>query len=105
MRFWIALLLVGCTPKVGGDQELCGRAAAMFEKCETLDGNKLQKSLTVDRWRGLCRAVLSGDTKQLMPNTLELYAAMDDETKRDLQVQARCQAAAETCAAYQTCSK
>jgi hypothetical protein len=90
-------------------QEVCAKAAAMFEKCEELgsDGSdaKLQNSLTIDRWRGLCRAVMTGETKQLMPNALELYNAMDDGTKAGLRVQAECTAKAATCAEYAACSK
>jgi hypothetical protein len=65
MRWLVIIALVAC--KGGGvskEQETCARAAAMFEKCEQLDAEgsdaKLQNSLAIDRWRGLCRAVLSG---------------------------------------------
>jgi hypothetical protein len=90
-------------------QEVCARAAEMFEQCEELatEGSdaKLESSLTVDRWRGLCRAVLTGETKQLMPNALELYNAMDEGTRAGLRVQAECTAKATTCAEYEACSK
>jgi hypothetical protein len=93
---------------VSKEQEVCAKAAAMFEKCEELGSGsdeKLESSLTVDRWRGLCRAVLTGETKQLMPNALELYNAMDDGTKAGLRLQAECTAKATTCAEYAACSK
>lgn len=94
---------------VSKEQEVCARAAAMFERCEDLAGEgsdaKLQNELTVDRWRGLCRAVLTGETKQLLPNALELYNAMDEGTKAGLRVQAECTAKATTCAEYAACSE
>ena len=107
---WLLILLVAC--KGGGvtkEQELCAKAAAMFEKCEELasegsDARK-QNELTVDRWRGLCRAVFTGETKQLMPNTLDLYNAMDEGTRAGLRVQAECTAKATTCTEYTACSK
>ena len=107
---WLLILLVAC--KGGGvskEQEVCARAAAMFEKCEELasEGSdaKKQNELTVDRWRGLCRAVLTGETKQLLPNALELYNTMDEGTKAGLRVQAECTAKATTCSEYAACSK
>jgi hypothetical protein len=106
----IAVALVAC--KGGGvtpEQEVCAKAAAMFEKCETLatEGSdaKLTNELTVDRWRGLCRAVLTGKTEQLLPNALELYNSMDEGTKAGLRVQAECTAKATTCAEYARCSE
>lgn len=106
----ILAALVACNGGgVSKEQEVCAKAAAMFEKCEELgsDGSdaKLQNSLTIDRWRGLCRAVLTGETKQLMPNALELYNAMDEGTKAGLRQQAECTAKAATCAEYAACSK
>jgi hypothetical protein len=106
----LALVWALASCKGGGvtkQQEVCARAAAMFEQCEELakEGSdaKLQNSLTVDRWRGLCRAVMTGETKQLMPNALELYNAMDEGTKAGLRVQAECTAKAKTCAEYAAC--
>lgn len=94
---------------VSKEQEVCARAAAMFERCEDLAGEgsdaKLQNELTVDRWRGLCRAVLTGETQQLLPNALDLYNAMDEGTKAGLRVQAECTAKATTCAQYAACSE
>jgi hypothetical protein len=106
----LAVVLIAC--KGGGvskEQETCAKAAAMFEKCEELgsDGSdaKLQNSLTVDGWRGLCRAVLTGETKQLMPYMLDQYNSLDEPTKAGLRVQAECTAKATTCAEYAACSK
>ncbi len=106
----LVIALVAC--KGGGitkEQEVCAKAAAMFEKCETLatEGSdaKLENELTIDRWRGLCRAVLTGETEQLLPNALDLYNAMDEGTKAGLRVQAECTAKTTTCAAYAACSE
>jgi hypothetical protein len=106
----VAVALVAC--KGGGvtkEQELCARAAAMFEKCETLmtEGSdaKLENELMVDRWRGLCRAVLTGETKQLMPNSLDQYNSLDEGMKAGLRIQAECTAKATTCAEYARCSE
>ena len=108
----LLILVVAVACKGGGitqEQEVCAKAAAMFEQCEELatEGSdaKLQNELTVDRWRGLCRAVLTGKTEQLLPNALELYNAMDEGTKAGLRQQAECTAKATTCAAYAACSK
>ena len=110
MRWFLILALVAC--KGGGvskEQETCAKAAAMFEKCEELDmtgsETKMANSLAVDRWRGLCRAVMTGETKQLMPNALELYNAMDEGTKLGLKQQAECTAKATTCSEYTACEK
>ena len=107
---WFLILLVAC--KGGGvskEQEVCAKAAAMFEKCEDLSGEgsdaNQQRELTIDRWRGLCRAVLTGETKQLLPNALELYNAMDEGTKLGLKQQAECTAKTTTCGEYAACSK
>jgi hypothetical protein len=79
----------------------------MFEKCETFDSSgsdaALTKDLMIDRWRGLCRAVLTGKTEQLMPNTRELYQSMDEGTKAGLRLQAECTAKAATCDDYAKC--
>ena len=102
-------LLASCKPGgVTKEQELCAKAAAMFDKCEQLDLGSgsdaaLSRELTIDRWRGLCRAVFSGKTDQLMPNARELYHAMDDGTKAGLRVQAECAAKAATCVEYAKC--
>lgn len=108
MRWLLILSLVAC--KGGGvskEQEICAKAAAMFEKCEDLDMSgseaKMANSLAIDRWRGLCRAALTGETKQLMPIALEQFNAMDEATKAGLRVQAECTAKATTCAEYAAC--
>lgn len=108
-----ALLLVtaaavaACKP--GGikhEQELCAQAAAMFKQCEdTGDADKIQREIIFDRWRGLCRAVFTGDKDQMFPETRELFESMDDDTRRQLREQAECTAKATTCDAYQACSK
>jgi hypothetical protein len=110
MRWLLVVVLVAC--KGGGvskEQELCAKAAAMFERCEELSAEgsdaKKQNELTVDRWRGLCRAVITGETKQLLPNALELYNSMDEGTKAGLRVQAECTANTTTCSEYAACSK
>jgi uncharacterized protein YukE len=91
------------------EQELCAKAAAMFDKCEELDMTgsdaALSRELTIDRWRGLCRAVFTGQTDQLMPNARELYHSMDDGTKAGLRVQAECAAKATTCVEYAKCDE
>lgn len=90
-------------------QEVCAKAAAMFERCEELSAEgsdaKLQNELAVDRWRGLCRAALTGETQQLVPVDLELYSAMDEGTKAGLRQQAECTAKATTCREYAACSE
>src|SRR5689334_25014021 len=104
MRFAVLAMLVAttaCQSKVTKEQDLCAKASAMFEKCEQFDGSgsdaALSKELMIDRWRGLCRAVLTGKTEQLMANSRELYNSMDDATKAGLRVQAECTAKATTC--------
>jgi len=112
MRFAVLAVLVAttaCQSKVSKEQELCAQAGAMFEKCESFDGSgsdaALTKELMIDRWRGLCRAVLTGKTEQLMANTRELYQSMDDATKAGLKLQAECTAKATTCAEYAKCEQ
>jgi hypothetical protein len=105
----LVVALAGCKQPITKEQELCMKAGAMFEKCEEFDGSgsdaALTKELMIDRWRGLCRAVLTGQTGQLMSNTRELYNSMDDETKAALKLQAECTAKATTCAEYAKCSE
>lgn len=105
----IALLASACQSKTTKEQELCAKASAMFEKCETFEGSgsdaALSKELMIDRWRGLCRAVLTGETAQLMANTRELYQSMDEGTKAGLKLQAECSAKAADCAEYAKCSE
>jgi hypothetical protein len=111
MSRWLACLIVlgGCTTKVSKEAELCAKAATMFETCESFDGSgsdaALTKELMLDRWRGLCRAVLTGETAQLMSNARELYEAMDAETRAGLRAQAECTAKTTTCAEYVKCEQ
>ena|SRR6476619_7223321 len=104
------LSLAACKPGgVTKEQELCAKAAAMFDKCEELDMSgsdaALSRELTIDRWRGLCRAVFTGKTEQLMPNARELFQAMDEPTKLGLKVQAECAAKAKDCTEYKKCDE
>lgn len=105
----MALALAGCKSPTSSAQELCAKAAAMFEKCESFDETgsdaALTKELMLDRWRGLCRAVHTGKTEQLMQNTRELFESMDEETKAGLRVQAECAAKAATCGDYAKCDE
>lgn len=101
------VLMAACKPGgVGETQELCARAAAMYDRCETDEGSsKLDRDLELDRWRSLCRAVITGDTDQMLPDSLQLYAAMDEETKAGLKLVAECQAKATTCDVYTACQR
>ena len=110
MRFAIvALLVAACTSKTSVEQDLCAKASAMFARCETFEtggsGAALTKELMVDRWRGLCRAVFTGETKQMMQNARDLYLEMDEGTKESLRIHAGCMAQATTCDAYARCEK
>jgi hypothetical protein len=103
----VALLLAACTGKTSIEQDLCAKASAMFARCETFDtsgsGAAQTKELMVDRWRGLCRAVFTGETKQMMNNARDLYLQMDEPTKESLKIHAGCMANATTCDAYARC--
>lgn len=105
----IAIMLCSCKQSISKEQELCAKAAAMFEKCESFDGSgsdaALTKELMLDRWRGLCRAVLTGETAQLMQNARDLYQSMDEGTKAGLRLQAECTAKATTCDEYAKCEQ
>jgi hypothetical protein len=105
MRWLLLLALAACAPKVSDEQALCAHVAAMFDQCESFGSlTKLERSLTVDRWRGLCRAVISAETRQLMPETRALFENMDDETRAGLREQAQCHGTARTCVEYHACS-
>lgn len=104
----LALLLVAaCTSKTTVEQDLCAKASAMFARCETFDmtgSDAAQtKELMVDRWRGLCRAVFTGETKQMLENAKALYLEMDEPTKESLRVHAGCMAKATACDEYARC--
>ena len=105
----VVVLGAACTTKTTKAQDLCARASAMFEKCEQFDGSgsdaALTKEMMIDRWRGLCRAVLTGQTAQLMANSRELYQSMDEGTKAGLRLQAECTAKAATCDDYAKCGQ
>ena len=102
----LAVTIAACSPGgVTQDQELCAKAAAMFSRCEeTPELEKLDRELMVDRFRGLCRAVITGETKQLLPDALQLFQTMDEGTKLAIKTQAECMAKTTTCAAYAACS-
>ena len=105
-RLLVLLALAGCNPKASKDAQMCAQAAKMFAQCETVVGpTKLDRELVIDRWRGLCRAVVTGETDQLLPDGLELYYSMDEATRRDLQQQAECTAKATNCTEYAVCEK
>lgn len=103
----LVAFLLSCKPGgVGKDQELCAQAAVMYDRCEPRAGsNQLARDLELDRWASLCRAVLTGETAQMLPNTLELYTALDDAERAGLRLQAECTAAASTCEAYAACER
>jgi len=103
------LALAGCQSRVKHEQELCAKAAAMFERCEqwSSEGSdaKLEREMAVDRWRGICRAVFTGETKQLGPDALGVYANMTDDVKVSLRAQAECTAKITSCFEYAACSR
>jgi len=102
-----ALLLIGCKP--GGTKtadKWCAKATVMYEKCEGQQGMHPQEwELTLDRWRGLCRAVMTGETKQLLPDGLQIYTEMSPAVREGLRIQAECMAQAADCVAYRACEK
>ena len=105
---WLLVVaaLAACKPGATEAQQTCARAAAMFERCEDFGSNTpLERELAIDRWRGLCRAVFTGETKQLMPNALELYESLDEPTRAGLRTQAECTSRAATCDEYRTCQR
>lgn len=105
----VALLLVaiGCKPAgVKDADKLCANATAMYAQCEKQEGMHAQEwELILDRWRGLCRAVITGETKQLLPDGLQMYEEMSDEVRAGLRVQAECTARTKTCDEYRACEK
>lgn len=104
----IALVLaVGCKPGgVKNTDQLCAKATAMYAKCESHEGLHPQAwELTLDRWRGLCRAVITGETKQLLPDGLQMYSEMSAEIRAGLAQQAECTAQTTTCEQYRACEK
>ena len=107
LRVVLMLAVVGCKPSGVKDAEkLCAKATAMYEKCEREPGVHPQEwELTLDRWRGLCRAVITGETKQLLPDALQIFNEMPDDVKAGLRVQAECTAKTTTCEQYRACEK
>ena len=105
MRTVLALLLVaGCKPAVTAADELCAKAAAIYDRCEPHGDNTAQQwELVIDRWRGLCRAALTGETKQLLPDGLAIWNDMPDDVRAGLKLKAECTAAATTCEQYAAC--
>lgn len=102
----VVVALAACKGSVSPAQQTCARASAMFERCEDFGSDTpLERDLAIDRWRGLCRAVLTGETSQLMPNALELYQSLDEPTRAGLRLQADCTASATTCDAYRACQR
>jgi len=103
----VALLLTACKPGgVKDAHELCAKAAAMYERCESREGMDAQQwELTLDRWRSLCRAVITGETQQLLPDALALFQEMDADVRAGLRAQAECTAQTTTCAQYKACEK
>ena len=97
----------GCKPGgVGEADKLCARAAAMYAQCESREGlHPQQWELVIDRWRGLCRAALTGETRQLLPDGAAIWAEMTDDVKAGLREQAACAAKAATCPEYAACEK
>lgn len=101
-----ALVAVGACKPGGVTQtnQLCAKAAAMYERCESREGmHKQEWELVLDRWRGLCRAVITGETEQLLPDALAMFYDMPDEVKAGLRVQAECAAKSTTCEQYAAC--
>ena len=108
MRTFVLIAsLAACKPGgVSSAQEVCAKASAMFDKCEDFgSAAPLERELMVDRWRGLCRAAFTGETQQLMPNTLEVYNALDEGSRAGLKIQAECTSKASTCLAYHACDQ
>ena len=103
----IAVVLAACKPGgVSSAQETCAKAGDMFAKCEDFgSAAALEHDLMIDRWRGLCRAVFTGETKQLMPNALQVYQSLDDGERLGLKMEADCEAKAVTCDQYRACEK
>ena len=92
MRFVLLAFVVACTPGGKRDtEELCAKATKMYERCE-YDKTKHPQAweLELDRWRGLCRAVFTGETKQLLPDGLQMYEEMSEEIRAGLKQQAEC---------------
>ncbi|HET9482660.1 MAG TPA: hypothetical protein VFO79_01780 [Xanthomonadales bacterium] len=101
------VLLVACKPGgVKNTDQLCAKATAMYAQCEQKEGMHPQEwELVIDRWRGLCRAVITGETKQLLPDGLQMYNEMPEEIRAALRAQAECTAQTTTCEQYRACEQ
>ena len=101
------VLVVACKPAgVKNVDELCAKATAMYAKCEGQQGMHPQEwELILDRWRGLCRAVITGETKQLLPDGLAIWTEMPDDVRAGLKLTAECTSKAKTCDEYRACEK
>ena len=99
------IALAACKPGgVGDADQLCARAAAMYDQCESRDGMTAQQwELVIDRWRGLCRAVITGETRQLLPDGEAIWREMTDDVRAGLREQAVCAANAASCPQYAAC--
>jgi hypothetical protein len=99
--------LAACKPGgVSNAQEVCAKASAMFEKCEDFgSAAPLERDIMVDRWRGVCRAVFTGETKQMMPNVVEMYQSLDEGERAGLKITADCTSKATSCLAYHGCGQ
>ena len=49
--------------------------------------------------------MITGETKQLLPDSLQMYTEMSDEVRAGLRIQAECTSTATTCDAYRACEK
>lgn len=102
---WLVVCLVACTPGgVKNAEEVCAKASAMYAKCD-FDMHPQAWELTVDRWRGICRALLTGETKQLLPDGLMMYESMPEDMRAGLKEQALCHAKTTTCLEYHACEQ
>lgn len=109
MRPLLLAISLAAACKPGGvtqADEQCAKAAAIYDQCEShTDQTAQQWELVIDRWRGLCRAAMTGQTKQLLPDGLQIWNAMADDVRAGLRLQAECMSRATTCDQYAACDK
>jgi len=110
MRWLVIGLVAGAVAcKPGGvttTDELCAKATVMYAKCDHEAGIHPQAwELILDRWRGLCRALITGETKQLLPDGLQIWNEMTEDVRAALRAQAECTAATTTCEQYHACAQ
>ena len=98
---------VACRPgNISEAQETCALASAMFARCEDFgSAAPIDRDLIVDRWRGVCRAVLTGETAQMASNVVAIYQLLSDSERGQLRHTAECTAKETTCDAYRACEK